>query len=235
MVEIGDQLLISKRNKIPINKIYDLLLLNTTYLDDYGLYEGKTGCLLFFAHYAKQYEDKVNNEIVSELIDDVFANAARISAYNMKYGICGIGWAVEYLLQNRLLEGNSDEVLFDLDKKIVKNEINDRMPHADIAGIAKYIAVRLTSPCGNFRSETPYSTTYLNNFYSTVAGMDLKTDTRKDLVVIKKVLQAGRYPEKRAVLSPDMVGDVSMDKFPFISLSLHNGLSGLGIKLLLNE
>lgn len=218
-----------------IDKIYNHLLLNATYLTDYGLYEGKTGCLLFFAHYAKQHGDEVNDEVVSNLIDDIFANVSCMPAYDLKHGVCGIGWAVEYLLQNHLQEGNSDEILFDLDNRIVKNGINNQIPQADVTGIIKYVATRLTSPCGCTTNNIPYPPAFLQDLYYIATGEDLNTDAGNDLSVIGKVLQSGRYQEKRAILSPDMTGSASMEKFPHIFLSLHNGLSGLGIKLLLNE
>lgn len=32
-------------------------------------------------------------------------------------GLCGIGWGVEYLIQNAFIAGDSDEILEDLDQK----------------------------------------------------------------------------------------------------------------------
>ncbi|MFR5871025.1 MAG: hypothetical protein ACLUEV_04710 [Alistipes sp.] len=41
---------------------------------------------------------------------------------NFVDGLCGIGWGVEHLIQNALLEGDSDDVLEDIDKKIIERD-----------------------------------------------------------------------------------------------------------------
>jgi len=217
-----------------VQKIYNHLLLNVAYIANPGLYSGKTGCLLFFAHYARLFEDDVNNEIVSEIIDDIFASAGNLSSLNIPDGVCGIGWGVEYILQNQLMEGDSDEILADLDKMIYSRGIKTIVSQADFIGVLKYIAIRLTSSCGENKN-IPFPHNYLLELYQAAKDPEKMPDfaVNNDVDIIKKVLEKGRYRRKPLGLSPEMTGQVSLDKFPLVPLGLHNGLSGLGIKLML--
>jgi len=131
--------------KETIRKIYHHLLLNKAYISDVGLYFGKTGCLLFFAHYCKCFKNVIHEEIVSETIDEIFSQLVNISSFSMRNGLCGIGWGIEYLLQNQLMEGNSDEILEELDSKIFNKDIKFIESHPDFADILHYVVIRLTS------------------------------------------------------------------------------------------
>jgi len=220
-----------------IQKIYNHLLLNKIYLTNPGLYYGKTGCLLFFAHYARLFEDDVNGEIVSEITDDIFASVGAETAMGIQQGVCGIGWGVEYILQNRLMEGDSDEILADLDQMILRKEVKTIVSHPDFTGIVRYVAVRLTSPCGG-GTDIPFPQDYLTELYQAAANHPASMSDlsiQNDINTIRKTMAAGRFSEKPLVLSCDMLGQVSIDRFPLIPLGLYNGLSGLGIKLLLED
>ena len=219
-----------------IRKIYNHLLLNIAYVNNPGLYSGKTGCLLFFAHYAKLYDDKVNDEIVSEIIDDIFSTVGKISELNIPDGVCGVGWGVEYILQNQLMEGDSDEILADLDKMIFSRDIKTITSQADFSDIIKYAAIRLTSSCGGSKN-IPFPRNYLLELYQAAKHPARIPDfaANNDLNVIKKVLEKGRFRRNPLCLAPEMTGHASIEEFPFISLGLHKGLSGFGIKLMIES
>jgi len=221
----------------PIQKIYNHLLLNLAYINNPGLYRGKTGCLLFFAHYAKLYEDSVDDEIVSEIIDDVFASVGALPVLNIPDGACGIGWGVEYILQNRLMEGDSDEILADLDKMIFSRDIKTIASPADFSDVLRYIAIRLTSSCGENSKMIPFPRNYLLELYQAAKDPARMPDfaVNNDVNTIKKVLEKGRFRRKPICLSPEMTGQVSIDRFPLVPLGLHNGLSGWGIKRMLEN
>ena len=218
-----------------VRKIYHHLLLNKVYITNPGLYFGKTGCLLFFVHYAHLFEDDIHDEIVAEIIDDLFAVVGSVSALDIQHGLCGIGWGMEYILQNRLMEGDSDEILADLDKTIVNRDVKTISSHPDFADILRYVAVRLTSPCGG-GTELPFPHNYLMELYNAVGHPERTADVNiHDANTVKKTLETGRFTEKPIGLTDDMLGQVSLNRFPLVLSGLCNGLSGLGIKLMLEK
>ena len=82
------------------------LILSYHFAPNAGLLNGKMGGVAFFGQYAKHTGKAYFREYAEELLD----------------GLCGIGWGVEHLIQNALLEGDSDDVLEDIDKKIIERD-----------------------------------------------------------------------------------------------------------------
>ena len=219
-----------------IRKIFNHLLLNVSYLNDCGLYYGKTGCLLFLARYAHRHESEINDEVVSELIDDIFSAVPKIPLLGMQHGICGIGWGVEYILQNGLLEGDSDDILGDLDKLIVKKGAKPIANSPECADVLRYIAVRLTSSSAE-TNLLPFPTDYLTELCDFINQSSRPMDVamQNDISVIKKSVKEGRFSLPPIRLSDEMMGEASLTQFPLVQTGLHNGLSGLGIKWLLEN
>ena len=51
-----------------------------------------------------------------------------LSSTNFRDGLAGIGWGIEYLLQNNYYEGDSEEILEDVDNVIFKSVYEARLP-----------------------------------------------------------------------------------------------------------
>ena len=217
-----------------IRKIFNHLLLNVIYISDIGLYFGKTGFLLFFAHYAKLTVDDVDDEIVAEIIDDIFHSVGNLSSMSIPDGVCGVGWGVEYILQNKLMEGDSDEILADLDKMIFSKGVESILSNPYFTDILRYIAIRLTSLCGKSK-DIPFPRNFLLELYQSAKDQNkiLDISINNDFNIIKKNLEKGRFRRKPIAITQEFTGRASIDTFPLVPLGLHNGLSGLGINLLL--
>ncbi len=219
-----------------VKKIFNHLILNIFYLKEYGLYYGKTGCLLFLTHYFQQYRNEINEEIVLETIDDIFSSINKIYSLDMERGVCGIGWGVEYILQNQLLEGDPDEILYDLDRYILNKDLKELSTHPDLTDVLSYIIVRLTSSCAK-TNILPFPNDYLWKLHSILEESIEKNNISmlKKLRTIKDILEKGRFSLNPIKLPDSMLGTISITQFPLVPINLYNGLSGLGIKLLLND
>ena len=213
-----------------LKRIYYHLLLNESYFSSIGLYFGKTGCLLFLAHYAKLLNDSVLDEIVLEVIDEIFEKAVSVNTMDIPTGLCGIGWGVEYILQNKLMEGDSDEILVELDDIIINKNTRLISSESDFSDILKYIVIRLTSISGN-GTEIPFPNDYLMGLVHDSRKIDTE-DIKHHARTIQKIIENGRYKERPIILTNEMLGTVSMEGFPFVALGLKNGLCGLGIRIM---
>ena len=87
------------------------LIMHASYTPDMGLYHGKMGIVLFFAHYARYMGNSLYNEFAGELLDEVYQGIHTELPVNFESGLCGVGWGIEYLLQYGFMEGDSDEIL----------------------------------------------------------------------------------------------------------------------------
>lgn len=92
----------------------------------HGLMHGITGLCIFFYHLARQTNNSDYEKIADDLLDKVFANLSNSAPGNFENGLVGIGWGIEYLVQNNFAEGNTDEILEEVDNKVFRalNEEN---------------------------------------------------------------------------------------------------------------
>lgn len=93
---------------------------------NHGLMNGNTGLSIFFYHLARKTYNPEYEQIADDLLDKVFANLSSMSPTDFENGLAGIGWGIEYLVQNKFAEGVTDEILEEVDNKIFKalNEEN---------------------------------------------------------------------------------------------------------------
>jgi hypothetical protein len=103
-----------------LKKCVDLLFLNSSFLRDYGLMHGKMGISIFFYHFSRKTENVNYEQFAGELLDDVFEAISDKTSSDFENGFAGIGWGIEYLVRNGFAEGNTDEILSDIDQKLLK-------------------------------------------------------------------------------------------------------------------
>lgn len=93
---------------------------------NYGLLYGNTGLCIFFYELARKTNNPDYEKLADDLLDKVFANLSTSAAADFENGLAGIGWGIEYLLQNNFAEGDADEILEEVDNKVFRalNEEN---------------------------------------------------------------------------------------------------------------
>lgn len=200
-----------KEDDILLERIANHLIIQTSAMDDVGLYYGKMGIVLFFAHYARYTGCSVYEDFADELLGEVIENISDELPINMRTGLCGIGWGIEYLIQNHFMEGNSDEILSELDEKIMERDlrrIKDLSFDTGLEGISCYVRMRLKSPRKE-STKLPFDSTYLSEW----AKMNID-DEGKDVL--------------QNILNVNLVDDDILH----LTLGLRNGCAGYGLKIL---
>lgn len=86
-----------------INEI-ERLVLNVSFLTDLGLFHGKMGHAIFFAHYGRLVDNVSYENFAGELLEEVYEEINISLPVNMEYGLCGIGWGIEYLVGQGFME-----------------------------------------------------------------------------------------------------------------------------------
>lgn len=100
--------------------------------------------------------DEAYNLQAEAMLDELIENCNDNTPLTYSNGLCGIGVAIEYLLQHSFIEGDADEILSEIDQMVI-SAINNR-PHLDtgiangLLGLAYYLYERL---CYRTESETP--------------------------------------------------------------------------------
>ena len=86
----------------------------------HGLMYGTTGLCILFYHLTQFENNSEYKNLADDLLDKVFANLNTSSVVNFEHGLVGIGWGIEYLIQNGFVEGDSDDILEVIDNKVFK-------------------------------------------------------------------------------------------------------------------
>src|SRR5215475_16042885 len=94
--------------------------------DDYSLYKGKTGlCICYFLLFDISKDDshliKARN-----LLDELSGNIGNVKGLGFADGLAGIGWGIEWLVQNNYVDANTDEILEDLDDELYRSVVYSR-------------------------------------------------------------------------------------------------------------
>jgi hypothetical protein len=190
-------------------------MLNMSFALDMGLYHGKMGVILFFARYGRYTGNSLYDDFAGELLDDIYEDIHAEVPIDFENGLCGIGWGIEYLLQNGFMEGDSDDALSEIDQKIMERDIRrmtDQSFRTGLAGISCYIQMRLGSPCRN-RETSPFDELYLSEWKSVANG-----------IVI---------PDEDRILCLLLENQLEDEDFLSWEMGLENGCAGYGLKCLM--
>ncbi|MDX8337542.1 lanthionine synthetase LanC family protein [Draconibacterium sp. IB214405] len=106
-------------NQVIINS----LMLNASFIDNIGLLNGKMGIAICFFQLARTTNESVYYDYAGELIDEIYDELSIETTLDFENGLAGIGWGIEYLVQNGFLEADTNEVLEEFDNRLY-NELN---------------------------------------------------------------------------------------------------------------
>lgn len=130
-----------------LQHIANHLMINSSYLSDLSLYHGKMGIVLFFYHYARYTKNPLYEEFAGDLLDEIFDETPDNTEVYFERGLSGIAWGILYLLRNQFVGGDPDNILEDIDMKIMETNllrVRDNSIEKGIAGLLAYFSFRLS-------------------------------------------------------------------------------------------
>jgi len=134
-------------------QIINTLLLNTSFINNLGIMHGKMGISICFYHLARRHENKIYEDYAGELIDEIYEEISSDTPIDFENGLAGIGWGIEYLVQNNFIEADTNEVLEEFDNRIFKeliyNTTNNIGLLEGIIGLGAYFLNRIQNSSSN--------------------------------------------------------------------------------------
>lgn len=103
-----------------IERILNLLYLSSNCINSLGLLDGKMGISLLFYSYARFSRDEFYKNFAEKLLDEIFEGVDINTPLNIESGLTGIGWGIEYLVSNNFIEGDTDDILQEIDYELSK-------------------------------------------------------------------------------------------------------------------
>ena len=129
-----------------LKRIANVLLLNASFISDFGLFNGKIGIAVFFYHYSRYSGNKMLEDYAGELIDEVYSSIDSGVPVDFTNGLMGIGWGIEHLVNEGFLEADTDEFIKDIDGIVFKASLKDPVLLNDsneLFGFGLYYIARL--------------------------------------------------------------------------------------------
>lgn len=221
-----------------LNQIVTHILQHIGSVPGIGLLNGKMGCIVFFYAYSRNFKNKILENVAEDLLDKVWNEITSELPVNFANGLCGIGWAVEYLVEYRFIGGETSIILEELDKRVMERDplrITDWSFNTGLGGILCYVACRLRSASLQGK-ETPFDKIYLDNL--DVSASRLLTDegaweTTKFALHYREYLRTGNWSSFSWELKDLItVPDVRNGDYHSLGLGLEGGCAAIGMKMM---
>lgn len=107
-----------------LRKIANALYLNVQHIPTDGLLKGKLGIVLFLYHYADYSKQDHYSDFADSYLDYLYDTISARTPLTFSEGLAGIGWVFHHLITEQLIEGDSDDVLEEIDNAIETMELN---------------------------------------------------------------------------------------------------------------
>lgn len=163
--------------KLPLmERLLPYLLSNYNYASGKGLMHGKMGGVLFFSLYSKRSGNEIYVDYANMLMEDIYESLNRDMTVGFEVGLCGIGWCIEYMVRNGLIEGNTDEALEDIDRRVMEWDpalIRDYSFDSGMEGILYYVIARMKS-FERTATPQPFDRDYLGRLHDAVKHPEYK-------------------------------------------------------------
>jgi hypothetical protein len=142
-----------------LKQIANYILLHGRYQRNIGLFHGKAGIMLTMFLFSQKTGISVYHDFAEDLFDDVQNQLYDNMPIGMENGLAGIAYAMSYLANKNILSFDQNEILSDIDQKIMSidpRRISDLDFQAGALGIWFYIEERLKSKEGLMSMDTQY-------------------------------------------------------------------------------
>lgn len=195
------------------------LILKSPFVRDLGLFYGKMGIAISFFEYGRYTGCDVYTDMAEELLDDIWNQIHTELSFRFDSGLSGIGWGIEYLLQNHFVSGDGNEICEEIDRIIMQTDLRrlDDQSLTGLEGLFYYASARMQGAASQ-NNPLPFDKSY-----------------RDDLLHVNPLFDANdptafynRYP----VLVSPFLNSIFLKKDSYVSapLGLKDGLAGFLLK-----
>ncbi len=126
-------------------KLVNYLLFHSYTMNDVSLYHGKTGIVLAMMMYANVFKSQSIRQYTEDLFQTIYKDIHDGMPIGIEHGLAGVGYGITLLKQAKLIDCDLNNVLYDIDAKIMDynpQRIKDCSFRKGLAGIFSYINLR---------------------------------------------------------------------------------------------
>jgi len=141
-----------------LEKATAYLLEHASGLSNPGLFNGKTGICIYFFHLAAVTGNLRYREFAVQLWAETSSGLNTVTSVDLEDGLAGIGWGIEYLVRQKYLRPDPEDLLRMIDDKLFKElsfgilDQHERHIH-QLIGITFYLLARIKRQVGDSGKE----------------------------------------------------------------------------------
>lgn len=203
------------------------LIVDSIGMSDIGLFDGKMGIILSLITYSRSNKLRCVEEMADFLMEQVLDNMTNISPLSFSNGITGIGWGIEYLIQNGYMPGCGADICIEIDNKLMSCDIrrvDDFSLEHGIYGWLHYIVAHIQG--ANLCGKQVFDRMYIMDLISKINEYSDNNATSEEfsnlqtmfIEVLNGATDVYKFPLEEIVKT-----DI---KFSLNNLSLQKGLAG---------
>lgn len=158
------------------------LLLKSHFLKELGLFYGKIGVAITFFDYGRKVNNKIFYDHARELIEGILNKIDHRINNDFGTGLAGIAWGIEYMVQNKYIDENSNSLCTDIDDRMMLisfERMTDLSLETGIEGILHYILSRFKGSLTS-NNTTLFDKSFLDDLNDKITHVK-KLEISKDL------------------------------------------------------
>lgn len=135
----------------------------------FGLFNGMTGIMLVLAHYARVRKIPLIENISDFLMEKITTNLPTDISIDFADGAAGLGWGIEFLIQEGYMKGCGVEITHELDERIMSFDIRrmtDLSLEKGVTGLFHYVISHIQGAFKNRKQA--FDEQYLNDWQHTL-------------------------------------------------------------------
>lgn len=222
-------------------RLIDILIFKSGFINNPGLFYGKMGLTIFFAHYNKYTSDRLYETIADELMEQVLEETHKGLSLGIGSGLSGIGWGIEYLIQNGFMEGDCVEICEEIDCKIMETDprrLMDMSLEDGLEGLLNYVLAHIKGAVSS-NTKMPFDDVYMTDLFYVIEHLLKKSNINEGLKTIC-VKYANFFNGEELDYEISLRFFLNKDELNFKDLSsnpigLKNGISGYMLRQLLTR
>ncbi|MDR2917345.1 MAG: hypothetical protein LBV74_21335 [Tannerella sp.] len=148
------------------------LMLQSFSLKRNGLLYGKLGIAIAFFEWGRRCNNRVYTDFATELNKDLPARIDERVTCDFATGLCGFGWGVEYMVQQRFADCN--RICEEIDQRVMAVDIrrmNNFSLESGLEGFLHYILIRLAGTGSQNKNVMPFDDLYLKDTYNRLQSL----------------------------------------------------------------
>ncbi len=154
--------------KKPVKSDVELMfrtILLADFTKDFAIFDGNCGKLLVCMLWAKWQKSEFFERLSSSLYEKITNKVTTVTGVNMSNGLLSLGWTIEFLNQNKLISCDTNEVLGDIDEKVLAincKRIKDTTLGSGVRGIIAYVYARILG-CRQSGKPSPFDDKFVSD------------------------------------------------------------------------